>query len=77
MKSTSIPGQYSYIGYADEYGRSVQLNLTVNKKPEPIRETKIGFVERYFEKGGNLYIVFDEVKFYKDEEARQKKLKMD
>lgn len=72
--STSIPGSYSYIGYADEYDRTVQLNLTINKKPDPIKATKIGIVKGYSEKNGYLYITFDEAEFYLGEEAKKKKM---
>lgn len=72
--NTSISGRYSYVGYADEYGRSVQLNLTINKKYEPVKETKFGIVKGCSEKNGYLYITFDEAEFYLDDEAKKKKI---
>ncbi|MEW8957432.1 Ig-like domain-containing protein, partial [Clostridium sp.] len=64
--NTSKPGSYIYKGVVEQYGRSVKLTLNINAKPkEVVKEKKIGFVKEI----GKDYIKFDEVEFYRDEDA--------
>lgn len=62
----SVPGQYSYHGVTEEYDRNVIMTLNVNAN---IYENKIGFIIEFYDRDGQDYIQFDEVNFYRDQEA--------
>jgi tetratricopeptide (TPR) repeat protein len=79
---TSNSGNFTFDGYIDEYGRRVQLTLTVKDIPKvtkkvtiPVKETvksnSIGFINDIYEENKNTYIKFDDVQFYRDTDAQK------
>lgn len=67
-------GQYVFHGVTKEYGRNVVATLNIYEKKidyeKEIRyEKKIGFVREVLVKEDGIYISFDEVEFFRDEEA--------
>ena len=72
---TSNPGEFSFKGYADEYGRTVTYNLSIKEKPAPVIKTQIGYINNYSEKDGNIYISFDEVEFFTGTKADEEAIK--
>ena len=58
---TSTPGTFEYYGFNEEYGRKVQMNLTVS---EVIYSKQIGCIKNIYTANGKTYIDVDLVEFY-------------
>lgn len=58
---TSTPGTFEYYGYNEEYGRKVQVNLTVT---EVIYDKQIGSIKDIYTIDGKTYIDVDLVEWY-------------
>lgn len=58
---TSTPGTFQYYSYNEEYGRKVQVNLTVT---EVIYDKQIGSIKNIYIIDGKTYIDVDLVEFY-------------
>ncbi|MBE6055277.1 MAG: tetratricopeptide repeat protein [Clostridium sartagoforme] len=67
---TSTAGTFEYYGYNEEYGRKVQLTLTVM---EVIYDKQIGSIKDIYTVGGKTYIDVDLVEFYLGGEMAVKK----
>ncbi|MEG1255911.1 Ig-like domain-containing protein [Clostridium sp.] len=71
--STSTLGSIQYQGITREYGRTVNLELEVK---ENVYESKIGFIRDIYTENNIVYICFDEVKFYRGDEAVTESMKL-
>lgn len=58
---TSTPGTFEYYGFNEEYGRKVQINLTVS---EVIYSKQIGCIKNIYTIDEKTYIDVDLVEFY-------------
>lgn len=58
---TSIPGTFECYGFNDDYGRKVQVNLTVS---EAVYDKQIGCIKDIYTISGKTYIDVDLVEFY-------------
>ena len=58
---TNMPGTAEYYGYNEEYGRKVQVTLTVS---EVIYDKQIGSIKDIYTVDGKTYIDVDLVEFY-------------
>lgn len=58
---TSTPGTFEYYGYNEEYGRKVQITLTIK---EVVYDKQIGSIEKIYTVDGKTYIDVDLVEFY-------------
>ncbi len=70
--NTKNLGITRYDGYIKEYGRKVSLVISVIPS---VTNKSIGYIKSIYEKGGIRYIDFDEVEFYRDEEALEQGLR--
>lgn len=61
IADTSTPGTFEYYGYNEEYGRKVQVTLTVT---EVIYDKQIGSINKIYTVDGKTYIDVDLVEFY-------------
>jgi tetratricopeptide (TPR) repeat protein len=59
--NTGIPGAFEFYGFNEEYGRKVQINLTVS---EIIYSKQIGCIKNIYTVDGRTYIDVDLVEFY-------------
>lgn len=60
-KVDTVPGNYTYYGINEEYGRQVILNLTIL---ENVYDTEIGSINKIYDSNGKTYIDVDLVVFY-------------
>ncbi|MDU4892256.1 MAG: tetratricopeptide repeat protein [Clostridium sp.] len=73
-------GEYIFHGVTKEYGRNIVATLNIHEKKieyekEIKDEKKIGFVRDILVKDDKIYISYDEVEFFRDEEAYSEKRK--
>ncbi|WP_066890701.1 tetratricopeptide repeat protein [Clostridium nigeriense] len=69
---TTVPGTFEYYGLNEEYGRKVQVTLTVS---EVIYDKQIGCIKDIYTIDGKTYIDVDLVEFYRGENALKEALK--
>lgn len=72
IADTSSPGDYTYEGFNNEYGRRIKMQLTV--LPNTYSK-EIGYIRDIYRENDNIYIAMDLVEFYEGYEALNEAIK--
>ncbi|MDI9216949.1 tetratricopeptide repeat protein [Clostridium tertium] len=70
--NTSIPGEYTYNGYNDEYGRTINMSIKILPN---IYDKQIGYIKDIYKENDNIYVAIDLIEFYKGSEAIEEAIK--